>query len=150
MKNIQNKIWEWQNHQDHSVLIRICYSFVNFDIRHSGCNYKRLPKHLLKQIQRIIRLLWQKDCWGTAEVNDPFKILSQQLYCWWHFSQNSNAVFIGISFMLKFKVLVREKRYLGYLLCVVWKQLACVDSKQHACFTVFPPGHKQLSVSCET
>ena len=26
----------------------------------------------------------------------------------------------------------------GYLLCVVWKQLACVASKQRACSTVFP------------
>ena len=42
---------------------------------------RRLPRCLLRHIQRFIRLLWQKKCWGTAEVNDVFKLVSQQLHC---------------------------------------------------------------------
>ena len=48
-------------------------------VRHSWYNCQRFSKRLLKQIQRIVRLLWQKDCQGTAEVNDAFKVLLWQL-----------------------------------------------------------------------
>ena len=32
-----------------------------------------------KEVQRIVRLLWQKDCQSTAEVNDAYKVLPWQL-----------------------------------------------------------------------
>ena len=38
-----------------------------------------LSRRLLKQIQRFVRLLREKDCLGTAKVNDVFKLLPRQL-----------------------------------------------------------------------
>ena len=74
------------------------YSFINFIIplpatciRHSRGNCQILPSRLLKQIQRIVKLRRQKDCWGTAEVNDAFKLLPRQLYCRRLCSWNANA-----------------------------------------------------------
>ena len=48
-------------------------------IRHSGGNCQMLSRRLLKQIQRFVRLLREKDCRGTAKVNDVFKLLPRQL-----------------------------------------------------------------------
>ena len=65
--------------------------FINFIIhlpvtyvRHPWCNCQRLakPARTAKDWQKIhktVRLLRQKDCQGTAEVNDAFKFLPQQL-----------------------------------------------------------------------
>ena len=68
--------------------LKLVYSFINFIIplpatyiRYSRGNCQKLPRHLLKQIQRIVRLLSQKDCRGTAEVNHAFKLMPWQLYC---------------------------------------------------------------------
>ena len=55
-------------------------------------NYWRLLRCLLKEIQTFVRLLQQKDCRGTAEVNDTFKLLPGQKDCWRLYSWNSNAV----------------------------------------------------------
>ena len=37
---------------------------------------------LSKYIQRMVRLLRQKDWWDTAKVNDTFKLLPRQFSCW--------------------------------------------------------------------
>ena len=49
-------------------------------IRYSRGSCQRLLSHLLKQIQIIAKLFRQKDCRGTAEVNDTFDALSKFLY----------------------------------------------------------------------
>ena len=70
--------------QLHALLakLEIRYRFINFIIllratyiRPSWDNCQRLPRRLLKQIQRFVRLLHQKDCRCTAEVNYVFKLL---------------------------------------------------------------------------
>ena len=72
--------------QLHALLtkLEVGYRFINFIIllratyiRPSWDNCQRLPRRLLKQIQRFVRLLHQKDCPCTAEVNDVFKLLSR-------------------------------------------------------------------------
>ena len=56
-------------------------------IRHSRGNCQGLPRRLPKQIKRIVRLLQQKDCRGTAEVNDAFKLLSLPTTLWMKFER---------------------------------------------------------------
>ena len=79
--------------------MKLVYNFINFIIplpatyvRHFRGNCQSLPRRLVKQIERIARLLRQKDCRGTAEVKDAFKLLPRQLYCRRLYSRNSNAV----------------------------------------------------------
>ena len=51
-------------------------------IRHSEVIAEdRLSRRLVKQIQKFVRMLQQKDCRGIAEVNDFFKLLPQQKDC---------------------------------------------------------------------
>ena len=83
--------------------LKLVYSFIKFIIplpatyiRHSWGNCQGLPRHLLKLIERIVRVLWQKDCWGTAEVNYAFKLLSWQLHCQRFCRWNSNIGY-GVS-----------------------------------------------------
>ena len=78
--------------------IEVGLQLINFEIqlrapyiRYSRGNYWRLSRCLLKEIQTFVWLLQQKDCRGTAEVNDAFKFMHQQkdyqqLYSW-----NSNT-----------------------------------------------------------
>ena len=70
-----------------SFIIPLCTSYI----RHSWGNYWRLLRYLLKEIQIFVRLLQQKDCQSTAEVNNAFKLLPQQKDCW-VYSWNSNTV----------------------------------------------------------
>ena len=60
-------------------------------IRHSQGTYRRLLRCFLKEIQTFLRLLQQKDCRGTDEVNDAFKLLPRKKDCRQLYSLNSNA-----------------------------------------------------------
>ena len=60
--------------------------------------YKIFPKVNAEDCQGIcgrkyrdLLVFWQKDYWGTAEVNDAFKLLSRQKDCWWSCSWNLNT-----------------------------------------------------------
>ena len=70
-----------------NFIIPLCATYI----RHSQGNQQRLSRHLLKQIQRFVRLLQQEDCWGTAELSDVFKFLPWQKDCQQLYSWNSNA-----------------------------------------------------------
>ena len=69
-------------------------------------------------MRRIVRLLQQKDCWGTTKVNDAIDILTRllnyrQLYGW-----NSNATSAANSYMKELPLILIESKYL-VLLCFV-------------------------------
>ena len=82
-----------------AMVLKLVHSFINFVItlpatfiRDSWCNLQKVAKCLLKQIQRFVRLLHQKDCWGTVKVNDVFKILPPHIYFRRVYSWNLNTV----------------------------------------------------------
>ena len=72
--------------KDSSPEMKLVYRFIHFIIslpvsyvKHSWCNCQRLAKHLLKLIQRIVRILQQKDshvqvCWIFWEIFFFFQI----------------------------------------------------------------------------
>ena len=71
-----------------------CFTTINFIIplhasylKYSQGNCWKLSRCLPKQVQKFVGLLQSKDCRGTAEVNDVFKLLPQlkncqRLYSW--------------------------------------------------------------------
>ena len=75
--------------------LKLVYSFINFIIplpltyvRHFWCNCQILANGFAEGNTEI-RLLHQKDCrGGTTEVNDVFKLLSQQSNYQWLYSWN--------------------------------------------------------------
>ena len=47
------------------LVYRFVYLIIPLPVTYIRCsmgNFQRLARHLLKQVQRIARLLWQKDC----------------------------------------------------------------------------------------
>ena len=85
---------------------KLVYGFINFIIplpvtfvKHSWGNSQRLVRRLLKQMLRIVRLLWKKVCRGTAKLNEGFKLLPRQLNYRRIYSWNSNATSVANSYM---------------------------------------------------
>ena len=77
--------WDWSWFTD--LLISWLLNLQLY-VRDSRCNCRKIARRLLKQIQRFVKLLRQKDCRGAAGV---FKILPRQLYCRRLCSWNANA-----------------------------------------------------------